>query len=242
MNKVPARKITVGIHQPNYLPWLGYFRKIAQSDIFVFFDNVQMPIGKSLVTRNRIRTANGVQWLTVPTQRSSSGLPIAETPIVAGNWGRKHVKTLRLSYSGSPWLDPVLDILERAYTGQYETIADLNARLIEDLAGFAGIEDTQYFRATEMSLENSGAATIVEILEKTAATNYLTGSGAGSQRHLDTEDLAARGIETEVLSTRFSEYPQKAEPFEPNLSFIDALLNVGPEATIRLLREEPGAL
>ena len=51
--------ITVSIHQPNYLPWLGYFRKIAQSDVFVFFDNVQMPIGKSLVTRNRIKARAG---------------------------------------------------------------------------------------------------------------------------------------------------------------------------------------
>jgi hypothetical protein len=63
----------VSIHQPNYLPWLAYFRKIADADRFVFFDNVQMPIGKSLVSRNRVKTAQGVRWLTVPTDR----LPIS---------------------------------------------------------------------------------------------------------------------------------------------------------------------
>ena len=114
---------TVAIHQPNYLPWLGYFRKIARSDVFVFFDNVQMPIGKSLVTRNKIRTAKGAQWLTVPTRRSSDGKPIAETSIVEGGWSRKHLKALEINYSGSPWLTPTLDIMQRAFDARPETIA-----------------------------------------------------------------------------------------------------------------------
>ena len=226
---------TVAIHQPNYLPWLGYFRKIVQSDTFVFFDNVQMPMGKSLVTRNRIRTVTGAQWLTVPTRRSGSGKPIAETTVVEGNWKRKHLKTLSLAYSGSPWLNPALEILERAFDRGHETIADLNIMLVRDFATFVGVQGTKYLRATEMELENYGAETIVEILERTNATNYLTGSGAGSFRYLDVDSLAERGIKTDMLSTEFAEYAQKYDPFESNLSFLDALLNIGPEATRKLL-------
>ncbi len=232
---VKSGRKTVAIHQPNYLPWLGYFRKIARSDVFVFFDNVQMPIGKSLVTRNKLRTAAGALWLTVPTRRSSDGKPIAETPIVDGGWARKHLKTLELNYSGSPWLQPTLDIMKRAFDDRHETIADLNVALIQEFARFIGLPDTLFMRATDMALENSGAQTIVEILEKTGATNYLTGSGSGSMRHLDVEDLSARGIKTDILSTQFAEYPQKFEPFEANLSFVDALLNIGPDATVNLL-------
>jgi len=226
---------TVAIHQPNYLPWLGYFRKIARSDVFVFFDNVQMPIGKSLVNRNKVLTATGAQWLTVPTRRSSEGKSIAETPIVDGSWVRKHLKTLELSYSGSPWLEPTLEIMRRAFDSRPKTIASLNVALIEDFVHFLGLPDTRFVRATDMALENSGAQTIVEILEKTGATTYLTGSGAGSMRHLDIEDLSARRIKADILSAEFAEYTQRFEPFEANLSFVDALLNIGPDATVSLL-------
>lgn len=225
----------MAIHQPNYIPWLGYFRKVAQADVFVFFDNVQMPIGKSLVSRNRVRTPNGVQWLTVPTRRSSEGKPISETPIAEGNWAQKHLKTLRLAYSGSPWLDPVLGILDTAFSQERTKIADLNIAVIREIAAFIGIQNSDYLRATDLNLEKTGAATIVEILEATDATTYLTGTGAGSMRHLDVEFLASQGVETETLSTEFREYSQKFSPFEANLSVIDALLNVGPEETKALL-------
>ena len=83
----------VSIHQPNYLPWLGYFRKVAVSDIFIFFDNVQMPGGKSFVSRNRIKTKNGLQWLSVPVYGKGK-LPISSVLLADNKWKRKHLKTL----------------------------------------------------------------------------------------------------------------------------------------------------
>ncbi|MBT5415941.1 MAG: WbqC family protein [Rhodospirillaceae bacterium] len=228
--------VTVSIHQPNYLPWPGYFRKIAQSDVFVFFDNVQMPIGKSLVTRNRVKTAQGTRWLTVPTHRDSSGASIAETPIALGNWSRKHLMTLQTAYAGSPALEAVLDILESALAADHRTIAALNVDLVVRLSGYVGIDSVRYLRASEMGLTTEGGASIPEILEKTGATAYLTGSGAGSMRYLDEETLAGHGIETLFVDSAFESYPQRHGNFEPDLSVLDVLLNCGPAQTLTRLR------
>ena len=157
----------VAIHQPNYLPWLGYFHKISAVDTFVFFDNVQMPIGKSFVSRNRIKTPQGEQWLTVPTHRDSNGSPIAETAIQPGNWPRKHLMTIRTAYAGSPWLEPVLDGLQREFGAGEGTIADLNVRLVRMCAAFIGLTAVKFLRATEMGLESAGAESGYEILDRT---------------------------------------------------------------------------
>lgn len=225
----------VSIHQPNYLPWLGYFRKIAQSDVFVFYDNVQMPMGKSLVTRNRFKSQQGPRWLTVPSSKSGTPGLISETEIVPGNWPGKHLGSLRNWYAGSDCLNEVLEIMERSYESSDSTVADLNMQLIVSLCEYVGIRDTQFVVASRMSHSTVGSESILPILVEIGASQYLTGQGAGSMRHLDTEGLLDRGIETKFLSTEFPEYPQKHGDFEPNLSAVDALLNTGPTAFRKLL-------
>lgn len=225
----------VAIHQPNYLPWLGYFRKIAAVETFVFFDNVQMPIGKSFVSRNRIKTPQGAHWLTVPTHRDSDGRPIAETQIQPGNWPRKQLMTIRTAYAGSPWLEPVLALLQQAYGTGTGTIAELNIRLIEALSAFLGLHAVKFLRASEMALAREGADSVYEILERVGAKIYVTGRGAGTQRTIDEEILAGQGIAVSYLSGSYPEYLQRHGAFIESLSMIDALLSVGPEATRALL-------
>lgn len=227
-----------GIHQPNYLPWLGYFRKIARSDIFVFFDNVQMPMGKSFVSRNRIKTSKGVLWLTVPMARGGRD-PLAAARIADHRWVNKHIKTLETSYAYSPWRDAILDRLGPIIRAPHEFIATLNISLILEICDILGLGGRRFVRATELNLHTRGAESIPEILEKTGTTTYVTGSGAGTERSLDVEDLLARGIATEFLSDSFPPYDQRYGGFEPNLSIVDALLNVGPEKTRSLVEKNP---
>jgi hypothetical protein len=224
----------VAIHQPNYLPWLGYFRKLKDCDVFVFYDNVQMPIGKSFVTRSKIKTAQGTAWLTVPTARDSSGAPIADTPIIAGNWPRKHLMALEIAYARSPWLDAILKLLRDPLQSARHSIAELNVELITRLAGLMGLKP-RFVRATALGQVGSDAGSIEEILRRTGATTYLTGRGTGSMRYLDVDALAAKGIATEFVSADFLEYPQRHGGFESRLSIVDALLNCGPEGTCALL-------
>lgn len=227
----------VAIHQPNYLPWLGYFRKIARADVFVFMDNVQMPMGKSFVSRNRICTDRGLLWLTVPIERTSVVHSIAETRIAAARWRAKHVRTLENTFAQSPWKGLIAETLEPLIDAGHELIVDLNIALIQAVAPVLAADDTRFMRASEMGLQARGAASVPEILERTGATVYLTGSGAGTQRHLDPEALEARGVETRFVSHEFSPYRQRRSGFEPNLSVVDAMLNCGPEHVRALLNE-----
>lgn len=225
----------IGIHQPNYIPWLGYFRKIALCDIFVFFDNVQMPGGKSYVSRNEIKTSNGRLWLTVPIANRGEGTLLSDAGIADQRWPRKHLKTLEVSYAASPWKSLIRDDLAPILEAENTKIADLNCLLIEQIAHLIGLDDVKFVRATELGLQVEGAASIEPILKELGATEYWTGSGAGSRRHLDTDRLAEDGIKTGFIADNFPAYPQFHGDFEGNLSVLDALLCVGPNATREML-------
>lgn len=227
--------IRVTIHQPNYLPWLGYFEKIQRTDVFVFFDNVQMPMNKSFVTRNRIKGSNGPQWLTVPVLKGGAAKSIAEAKIADSLWHRKHLRTLRTVYQNSPWRDAVIERLSPIMESGHTNIADLNCALVTEISSVLGLSERTFLRASEMGLAAKGAESIFEILEKTAATVYLTGRGAGSRRHLNADKFSDMGVAVEYMSTDFSEYPQGNLPFEAKLSIIDAVMNVGPEGVIELI-------
>lgn len=224
----------VSIHQPNYLPWLGYFRKIAGSDVFVFFDAVQMPMGKSFVSRNVIKTARGRHWLTVPVVRGGPH-SIAETRIADHHWPRKHLRTIEQAYAHSSWREAILGRLAPVLGAGHERIADLNVELVRTVSTILGLDRVRFLRSSEMGPAAAGAEGIPEILERAGATVYFTGGGAGTRRHLDSHDLVAKGIETRFVCDEFLPYRQPYGPFEPNLSVVDALLNLGPEGTRRLL-------
>lgn len=228
---------TVAIHQPNYLPWLGYFRKIAKCRTFVFFDNVQMPGGKSFVSRNRILGSQGPIWLTVPVQRAGLDTLIAHTRIADQFWPKKHLRTLEVTYARTPGFKPTLDALHSVLREPKEFIADLNVALIARIAGLLALE-VEFVRAFEMNLSSMGASSIPEILQRTGATLYVTGRGAGTQRHLDEAELEVQGVRTEFVSGEFRAYPQRGEGFDPHLSIVDALFNCGPERTRDLLLEQ----
>jgi len=223
----------IAIHQPNYIPWLGYFRKIALSDVFVFFDNVQMPGGKSYVSRNEIRTPNGRLWLTVPV--SGKGGLIADAQIADQRWQHKHLRTLEVNYGRSPWRALIRDELAPIMEAKHTTIANLNCVLIERISSLLGISHVRFERGGKMDLTTTGATSIIEILKKLGATDYLTGSGAGSLRHLDIDELGRLSIATTFVSGDFLQYEQLHRSFENNLSVLDALLSIGPKATRALL-------
>lgn len=223
----------VGIHQPNYLPWLGYFRKIARVDRFVFFDNALLPLGKSFVSRNAIRTAQGSQWLTVPVEKNQ--IPIADVRIVDQRWRRKHVGSLKQSYGKAPYAsvleEAVLPVLEQ----EFERIADLNMALIRALSDWIGLDGVDFVRARDLDLSEQGAESIEPILQALGAQTYVTGQGAGTQRSIDEDSLRGLGIETEYISAEFKTYPQIHGAFEPKMSALDACANVGPEGVRTLL-------
>ena len=226
----------VAIHQPNYLPWIGYFAKIAATDVFVFFDTVQMPMAKSFVSRNRILTAHGSLWLTVPTNHGSKDLLINNAEIVRGVWPRKHLRTIEVAYAGSADLKDVVSLLQTEILSDYRYIADLNIALILKIAQLLGIEGKKFIRASELGLICEGKDQVHEILEKLGATRYVTGSGAGSKQTIDEEEFAKHGISLDYLRSDFGVYPQRFRGDGKPYSVIDPILNFGIGATRQMLK------
>jgi hypothetical protein len=220
---------TVAIHQPNYIPWPGYFHKLAACDVFVYLDAVQYPRGQSFAPRNRIKTPNGVTFLTIPvslpkgTEGKASYL---EVEFADEKWRKKHLATVEQSYARAPHFDEVYPLYERGVEDG-ESFVDLNIGLIEALASYLGIE-TRRVRLSEL-LPSFGQKTelIVDVCRALEADAYLSGSGGGRDYN-DEALLQEHGIDLRYDEFEQPEYPQLWGDFEPNLSVLDLLLNCGP--------------
>ena len=116
----------VSIHQPNYLPWLGFFNKISQSDVYVVFDDVQYPMGKDFHNRNQIKTNNGKTWLTIPVIGKSERRKFNEIQIKDNGWNEKHLNNIKNFYGKTKYFNDYYPDLEKFYTKTYDKLIDLN--------------------------------------------------------------------------------------------------------------------
>ena len=218
------------IHQPNYIPWPGYFHKLAACDVFVYLDAVQYPRGQSFAARNRIKTPNGVVFLTIPVSvpKGHEGkASYLEVEFADERWRDKHLKTVEQSYKRAPHFDEVFELyrdgLERG-----RTFVDLNVGLIEAIAGYLGIETRRVLLSE--TLESFGEKTdlIVDVCKTLEADVYLSGAGGGREYN-DERLLNEHGIELRYDDYAYPEHPQLWDGFEPNLSVLDLLFNCGRE-------------
>ncbi|MGN6183024.1 MAG: WbqC family protein [Thermoanaerobaculia bacterium] len=221
------------VHQPNFLPWLGFFAKIAASDIYIAMDNVQFP-RNSWVNRVRIGGNSPSAWFTVPTRHAGKlGLRIDEVEINwETDWTRKHLATLRQRYTRSPWTAEVLNPIEQIIATRYRLLADQNLELIRFVLQLCRI-DRKIVRGSAVSGEGANSTLIVSLCKSVGATSYLAGQGAANYEDLSV--YAANGIAYHKTTFVHPTYPQRGGEFEPGLSIIDALLNVGPERTSELV-------
>lgn len=225
----------VAIHQPNFLPWLGYFYKIIHSDVFVLFDNVQFPRGRSYCSRVKIKTSTGPAWLSVPVEGKSSLNSIAEIKLSnQHSWQHKHLKTITANYQKTPYFNKIYPLLEEVYSLKWTYLADFNIALITRICAYLGI-GTRIIRATGLQIEQEqGLTNILNILKDLGASSYIIGAGAGSARYYDEQAFRQQGIT--LISQDFSHpvYPQQWGEFTANLSIIDLLFNCGPGAISKL--------
>lgn len=216
-------------HQPNYLPWLGLFYKVAQADIWVLADDVQYATG-SLINRNRIRTEKGWQWLTVPVRsRGRSGQRIGEVEIVAGDtWARKHWQALCWNYGKARYFSDYAEKLEGVYQKPWARLLDLNVALIEFVLKELNI-DVELRFSSELALRQERTQRLVDMARECECTAYLAGDG-GSRRYLALETFAVAGVECRFVEFVHPLYAQCQPGFEYNMSALDLLFNCGPES------------
>jgi hypothetical protein len=220
--------ITVAIHQPNYIPWPGYFHKMSRCDVFVYLDSVQYPRGRSFAPRNRIKTPSGASFLTIPVgvpSGSEGKASYLEVRFADDRWQGKHLKTVEQSYGRAPYFEEVFALYRRELESG-ATFVDLTIGLIEAFTGYLGIE-TRRVRLSE-TLESFGGKTqlVVDICRALGATVYLSGTGA--RDYNDEALLDEHGIELRYDDFEAPTYPQLWGTFEPRLSILDLLFNCGP--------------
>ena len=235
----------VAILQSNYIPWRGYFDIMGLADEFVLYDVVQFT-KNDWRNRNRIKTANGVQWLTIPVATSGRfGQTIADTRIVGSQWAVKHWASLSQSYAKAPHFETYRDRLADAYRqcSALVSLSGVNRTFIEVIASALGLS-TRISNAADYGVEGDRNARLVAICRALNANVYV--SGPAAKDYLDVALFGESGITVEFMDySSYPDYPQLHGAFEPFLSILDLILNVGPSATSymhcgRLRGEIPG--
>jgi hypothetical protein len=224
--------VNVAIHQPHYLPWLGYVAKWAAADVFVLLDTVQFE-KNGWQNRNRLKTRNGAQWITVPV-RARLGTPIRDVPIdTAQPWPRRHLATIEQAYANSPYLERYRDALRAFYDRPWTHLGPLCAASAAWLAGALGVR-TPVRLASELDVSTPGpTARLVDLCRAVGGTTYL--AGPDGAKYLDRATFAAAGITVRQQRYEHPEYRQGHGPFVPFLSALDILLMHGDDA-LDLLR------
>ena len=221
--------MTVSIHQPNYLPWLGFFDKIKRSDAFVVFDNVQYPRSKGhFGNRNKIKIHNGSKWLTVPVEGKSEMKNFNQIKYKNSNWKEEHLRLIDQFYRKSKYYKMYIEDFKDEFNKDYDNLSDFNTNLIRYFLYELDI-DTSVYKSSELVKEDlSGADRIMSILKECKATKYITGSGPGSKRYINEDDFKNAGIELEWQDYKPIEYTQLNGEFIPYMNVLDLLFNKGP--------------
>jgi hypothetical protein len=227
---VPA----VGIHQPNYAPWLGYFAKMSAVEHFIFLDDCQMPIGRSYVSRVQVRGSAGAEWMSVPAVRAA-GEPIQAVRFADASWPKKHLRKLEVNYGRCPFYRPVMDRIRPVYDDPGERLAAFNIRLIRALAEYLGLSP-RFHLASELSVAGESTDRLIELVRRVGGTTYV--SGLGGTSYQDPGAFQAYGLTLDVRSYQLRPYPQLQGEFVGGLSVLDALFHLGPE-TLGLLDYPP---
>ncbi|HXH73037.1 MAG TPA: WbqC family protein [Mariprofundaceae bacterium] len=216
----------VTIHQPNYLPWPGFFHKWLLADVFVVLDTVQYHKNE-WQNRNRIKTASGAQWLTVPV---SYRFPqrIDEVGIAGGPWARKQIAAVEQAYAKAPYLDDYWPPLKALLERPWPRLAELNTEVIRLMGGMLGCTAPLLVASSMQIRSDDPTGRLIDLCKEVGGDAYL--SGREGRNYLDADAFHEAGIGLWFQEVQPPHYPQLHGDFIPYLSALDMLLNVGPQA------------
>ena len=225
----------LAIHQPNFLPWAGYFHKMASVDVFLLLDTVQY-VKSEYDNRCKIKTADGEQWLTVPVTTPKINTLSRDVKISKNvDWKKLHKKTITYNYSKSPFFEKYESMLTDTYDENSESLLELNIVFIYNIKNLLGIE-TRLLLASELpETELKGTELLLNYCEELNADSYL--SGSGGKRYLNEEGFKEMKIGLEYQNFVPIKYPQRFGDFIENLSIIDLIFNCGSESLSRIMGE-----
>ena len=225
----------IGIVQPNYIPWKGYFDMIRSVDEFILLDDVQYT--HSWRNRNLIKTKHGLKWLTIPVKATHLHTCISEVRAVNTCWRRKHWNAIVHNYARAKYFDLYEHRLKELFLHREEMfITQINHRFLLEINTWLNIS-TPLTLSSAYHVEGRKNEKILNLCKKANATTYLTGPSAAV--YLDKNILNDAGIKVQWIDySNYPEYQQRFPPFEHRVSILDLVLNEGPGA-LNYLKPEP---
>lgn len=218
---------TVGCIQSSYIPWRGYFDVIRRSDVFVFHDDIQYT-KQDWRNRNRIKTAAGLVWLSIPVRKTTTHGVIDEVEIDNDqDWGRKHWRTIEAYYKNAPFFPRYADFFRDTLTQRWDRLSNLNVYVISKICGALGIT-THFINSRSLGVTGRKTDRLIQICRACNATRYL--SGPSAQNYIEPDKFAAIGVEIEYMAYNYPPYPQQFGPFIEGASIVDLLFNCGPKS------------
>jgi len=216
--------LILAAHQPQFAPWLGFFDKLDRADVFVLLDNVQFRKNE-WQNRNRVKAADGPQWLTVPVS-FHFGDKINEVSIAEdNNWRHRHQQTLRTCYSRAPYFQETFALYDETVSREWNKLSEFNIALLQALTSRLGI-GTRITVASEMDpLPEGRDERLIQLCKRFGADTYL--AGAGGRLYMQLEKY--KETETNVVFQDYHhpDYEQLFAEFSPQLSVLDLLFNCG---------------
>jgi hypothetical protein len=219
----------ISVHQPQYIPWLGYFDKIAHSDAFVFLDNVQYK-PREFQNRNKLRTKDDWIWLTVPVTTKGQGRQVLKDVRVDNgiDWPKDHLASIKAWYGRAPYYDRHFQFFADTYDKRWESLSGLSVSIVRYMMKELSISTPVYFES-ELGIASKKTDRIVEICGKLKADKYL--SGIGGKEYLEEGKFASAGIGLLYQEYKHPIYRQQFmkddKDFLPYMSAVDLLLNEG---------------
>lgn len=224
----------VSINQPAYLPWLGYFDRIAKSDLYIVLDHVQFE-KNSMINRNKIRTSQSWAWLTIPVQTKGRfcDLPISELKISEdGRWAKKHWKSLEANYARAPYFKDYASFFKDVYQRKWSRVGLLIDEINNYLLDVLKI-NTRVVYSSDLVHSKTKADLILELCKQVGTETYL--SGPFGRDYLEIDKFVEESICVQFHDYVHPEYQQTFSGFEPYMSVIDLLFNHGPNS-LEILR------
>lgn len=224
------------IHQPEHLPWCGYFNKMSMADTYLLYDDVQFE-KNNFQNRNRIMGTNGAQWINVPVNLSGHTKDKINEITIANQsnpkWAKKYLTTLQCSYSRYPFYDEFMPFFDELLNSNHDNLCDLNLKIIYYLAGVLDIKP-KFMKSSNVEREGKKNDQILSICKNLNADTYI--AGASGKNYLDEKAFINAGIKVIYQDFKHPIYSQfKKEEFTPYLSVIDMLFNIGKEEARELI-------
>jgi WbqC-like protein family len=222
--------VKIVISQPMYFPWVGMFEQVKLCDRFIFYDDVQFSKG-SFTNRVQVKSQakEGFKWLTVPLKNLRLGLNINEVEIDnTKDWKNQHHELLKQSYQSAPCYGEVRMIVESLFSAHYATISELSQKSMESIIDYYDLKTgREFYLSSALQIGGSSSQRVFDLVQYFKGDKYITGHGA--KNYLDHELFEGSGIDVEYMDYKRLPYPQLHGPFNPHVSVLDLIANLGKE-------------